>query len=321
LSVPILFLSHATEDNVLAEKLAQDFTAKGIKTFYSEWEIRTGERIIERINQGLVDCTHFAVLLTPVSITKPWVKIEMDAGLILQLQGQCAFVPIRSGLAVAALPPLFQTMNAPSIDDYDAKVPTIIGDIHGMSRAPALGAAPAYTSPVLLSVGGLSPAATGVGVLLARRSKGGLGHDAEIDNEDLLAETGLPPEIARAAVEDLEAEGLIRARRALTSMGPLGFLSIVATGALYLIFDQTVMGWDTAADGLKIAARLVSDGQPANAFALAVEFGWEPRRLNPALYFLKTHGYVECSNTIDATYVTPSVWPHAGTRRFVRQNA
>lgn len=322
MTTPVLFLSHASEDNIIAEKMARDFTANGIKTFYSDWEIGTGDSIVAKVNAGLDACTHFAVLLTPISITKPWVQREMDTGFVQNIEGQCAFLPIRRGLAVSEMPPLLKPLKAPSIDDYTPSMAALIAEIFGVPKAPPLGSAPGYMSSVVAPAGHLSVGATTVGTLLAKRSSIGRPHDTEIDGADLVKQTGLPEATLIAAVEDLEHAGLIDVRRHMGSGRlPLGFASLEATYALFEMFDPTAMGWDTGEDALRIAARLVSDGQGVNAETLRTEFGWEPRRLNPAMQYLKTRDYGLCSQTIDFTYAVPYLFPNPRTGPFVRANS
>src|SRR5712671_2341181 len=79
---PRVFLSHAHKDRDLARRLAFDLTANGIETFFDEWEIGLGDSIPQKLMEGLGQCTHFLVLLTPISISQPWVNFEIDAGLV-----------------------------------------------------------------------------------------------------------------------------------------------------------------------------------------------------------------------------------------------
>ena len=65
---PHVFLSSASEDKELAVRLAKDLLAHGIDTFNYIWDIKMGESFRQRIDEGIINCTHFLVLLTPVSI-------------------------------------------------------------------------------------------------------------------------------------------------------------------------------------------------------------------------------------------------------------
>ena len=81
--VPRVYLAHASEDHeTLAKPLAQALMAKGIDVWFDEWEIRTGDSLWRKMEEGLANCTHFVVLLTPNSLDKPWVVTEVDAGFV-----------------------------------------------------------------------------------------------------------------------------------------------------------------------------------------------------------------------------------------------
>lgn len=56
---------------MLARPLAQRLMAEGIEVWFDEWEIGAGDSLKRRMEQGLEDCSHFVVLLTPTSIRKP----------------------------------------------------------------------------------------------------------------------------------------------------------------------------------------------------------------------------------------------------------
>src|SRR5438105_6103332 len=102
---PIAFLAHASEDKVLARRIAISLTDNGIPTFFDEWEIRTGDSIRQKIDQGLWNCTHFLVLLTENSIVKPWVNAEIDGAFAQKMEGLCELLPIRFNLPHHRLPP------------------------------------------------------------------------------------------------------------------------------------------------------------------------------------------------------------------------
>lgn len=65
---PRAFLSYGWEDRSLAEKIATAMQANGIDTWWAEWCIRPGDSLRRKIDEGLGDCTHFIVLMTPTSI-------------------------------------------------------------------------------------------------------------------------------------------------------------------------------------------------------------------------------------------------------------
>ena len=77
-TMPVAFLSYAFEDRELARRIAEALMAQGVDTWWAEWCIASGDSIRQRIDEGLGRCTHFIVLLTPASIGKPWVNLEIE---------------------------------------------------------------------------------------------------------------------------------------------------------------------------------------------------------------------------------------------------
>lgn len=127
---PKAFLSFGWEDRELAKTIAETLQANGIETWWAEWEIRAGDSLRQRIDEGLSNCTIFLVLLTPTSIKKPWVNQEMDAGLIRKVEERARFIPVRKDLPTVALPPLFRGMYSPDLQDVPNDMRQLINDIH-----------------------------------------------------------------------------------------------------------------------------------------------------------------------------------------------
>ncbi|TIP78709.1 MAG: toll/interleukin-1 receptor domain-containing protein, partial [Mesorhizobium sp.] len=67
---PKAFLSYSFDDRDLAEKVSRGLMANGIDTWWAEWEIRSGDSLRRKIDEGLGNCTHFIVLLTPSAMQK-----------------------------------------------------------------------------------------------------------------------------------------------------------------------------------------------------------------------------------------------------------
>ena len=81
-----LFLCHASEDKPFVDRLAAYLDRQGMELWYDKREIKIGESIVGRINEGLELASHVVVVLSKTSVDKPWVKKEMSAALMKQLQ-------------------------------------------------------------------------------------------------------------------------------------------------------------------------------------------------------------------------------------------
>lgn len=306
--VPHVFLSYASEDRALAEVIATGLQAQGIETWWAEWEIRAGDSLRQKIDQGLANCTHFVVLLTSTSVTKPWVNLEMDAGLVRRIGDQCTFIPLRHGLQVPQLPPLLSGMLSPEIDAAGANLQQLINDIHGLSRKPALGSAPAAAHGPKT---GYSPAATAVARVFVMATQHGNFADPQKTTADLATET------------NLSAEDVTDALHELRGMVQVSFDSVWPKPELFAAFDRFWMDWDPAQDALRLAADLVNDASfPSEPREIAVRYGWAPRRLNPAIAFLGERGALKLLTALmSGPFVAVDIARTDATRRFVRSRS
>jgi len=73
-----IFLSHNSKDKPFVRKLALDLEAHGIKCWIDEAEIKVGESLIEKIRSGIDTMDYLAVILSPNSVSSPWVQREVD---------------------------------------------------------------------------------------------------------------------------------------------------------------------------------------------------------------------------------------------------
>lgn len=112
---PKVFLSYTTADQAVARKIAEALIAQGVQTWWDQWEVRAGDSLRQKIDEGLGGCTHFVVLLSATSIHKPWVNAELDAAFVRRLDEQCTLIPLRYGIEPSDLPILLQGLRSPAI--------------------------------------------------------------------------------------------------------------------------------------------------------------------------------------------------------------
>ena len=80
-----IFLSHNREDKEFVRQLGQDLRRAGITAWLDEAEIKPGDSIIDKIEEGLKGSKHLAVILSPDSVNSSWVKKELRALLYQQI--------------------------------------------------------------------------------------------------------------------------------------------------------------------------------------------------------------------------------------------
>lgn len=307
--IPQAFLSYAFEDTALAGQIADALQRSGINTFWAGWSIASGDSIRQRIDEGLRDCTHFLVLLTPNSMSKPWVNIEIDAGLMRRLGAGIKFIPLRCGLAPSQMTPLLQTFLSPQVDAASLDVSQVVNDIHGVARKPVLGRPPmAKASSSKLNTG-YSLAATALAKLFVEESKTGRQFDPEFSPKEAAARLGLSDEDLADAVHEL-----------------MGMVTNHYGRHLYpkeALFAQYWMPWKPADDALRVAAGLVNGPDfPDQPAEMASVLGWPTRRLNPALAFLSVRGLAQVRRCINGTeFIAHRINKTDATRRFVNSRS
>ncbi len=80
-----VFLSYSSEDRPFVDRIAQDLERVNVGIWYDKWEIRVGDSLIEKISEGIRENDYLALMLSPNSVTSEWVRREVNAALIREL--------------------------------------------------------------------------------------------------------------------------------------------------------------------------------------------------------------------------------------------
>jgi len=304
-TAPKAFLSYTFDDADLARKIANALQANGIETFLAEWSIHPGDSLRQKVDEGISDCTHFLVLLTPKSIVKPWVNQEMDAGFVRKLEEKARFIAIRAGLDVSALPVTLRSMHSPSIDNFEADIRQLVNDIHGITRRPPLGPAPTPATPVST---GHSEAANKIAKLMVEASEHAVHADPFFSVDEIAAKTGLS--------NDDVTDGAHELRQFLGKR----FEGFFAKPELFAEFDRFFLGTNPRDDALRLAADMINDSNfPTQTPEIAKRYGWTARRINPAISYLLSRNLIRDSSELNShPWITVWVDKTDETRRFVK---
>ncbi len=74
-----VFISHATADKWLAKVLCEKIEATGAITFRDDRDIQGGDDIPDEIRRRIKQSKEIVVLLTPQSVGRQWVILEVGA--------------------------------------------------------------------------------------------------------------------------------------------------------------------------------------------------------------------------------------------------
>lgn len=79
------FISYSSDDAEFVARLASDLASSGKNVWWDRWEIRVGDSIVEKINNGISRNDYLIVVLSPNSVRSAWVKKELNMGLMREL--------------------------------------------------------------------------------------------------------------------------------------------------------------------------------------------------------------------------------------------
>jgi len=72
-----VFISHGWHDRWIAKQMANLIAAVGAEPFVDFYDIKKGDRILDKVERGIRDTDELVALLTPWSIDRNWVWVEI----------------------------------------------------------------------------------------------------------------------------------------------------------------------------------------------------------------------------------------------------
>ena len=139
-----LFISHASEDKDFVGPLAVALNAQGLEIWYDEHELQIGDRVREKIDEGLVHSRFGLVVFSPKFFEKHWPQYELDGLIARQMAGEPVILPIWHRLTMAEIaqrsPSLtnIYALNSytDSVDEIARKVAVKVKSTAGPSTVP-----------------------------------------------------------------------------------------------------------------------------------------------------------------------------------------
>lgn len=90
-----VFISHASEDkDEVVRPLATALQEKGVRVWYDEFEMRIGDSLRRKIDQGLANSRFGIVVISRSFIKKGWTNYELDGLMTKAVSGQQVLLPI-----------------------------------------------------------------------------------------------------------------------------------------------------------------------------------------------------------------------------------
>lgn len=159
MSNPRAFISHATEDKkIFVLDFASKLRENGIDAWLDRWEMYPGDSLVDKIfEEGIKDADVFIVVLSRNSTYKPWVRDELNAGVVKRIEHGCKLIPViidDCEIPVSLNHTIWQRIKDTA--SYDAELQQIILSIFGQQLKPPLGKPPSYISSNIHNYPGLT---------------------------------------------------------------------------------------------------------------------------------------------------------------------
>jgi uncharacterized protein YxjI len=88
-------ISHATEDkDGIVRDLVQALQSHGVNVWYEEFELRVGDSLRRRIDQGLARSRFGLVVVSKAFFEKNWTQYELDGLVALEMAGRQRILPV-----------------------------------------------------------------------------------------------------------------------------------------------------------------------------------------------------------------------------------
>jgi len=130
-----VFVSYASEDGDWVRVLAENLHRSGLEVFLDRWEVVGGDRLSQRLQEGLSRARVVVLVVSPAAVGKPWWQEEFAAAMAQVVGGGQRLVPVLLG--EVALPPFvasrvyldFRSLDSPA--QYRSRFEQLVSAVRG----------------------------------------------------------------------------------------------------------------------------------------------------------------------------------------------
>jgi hypothetical protein len=124
------FLSHNKADKEVARAIGAHMTLSGMDVWFDEWEIRAGDSIPGKLNEGLQGFEAFVLVWSAHAHNSNWVRQELSTAIMRAMNEQSAKI-VPCLLDETPLPPLIADRRGIDFTDRHEGIAELIGDLTG----------------------------------------------------------------------------------------------------------------------------------------------------------------------------------------------
>jgi len=142
-----VFVSHASEDKErFVIPFATALRQRGIDAWVDQWEILPGDSLVGKLfEEGLKNADAVLIVISPYSILKPWVRLELDTAVVNRITRQTKIIPVV--LDGAEVPESLRSLvweSVKDVDNFSMILDRVASAIYEHREKPALGNPPSY---------------------------------------------------------------------------------------------------------------------------------------------------------------------------------
>lgn len=158
---PKVFVSHATEDKAhFVIPFTRALREKGVDAWLDDWEMLDGDSLVAKIFDGIEKASTVIIVLSRVSITKPWVAEELNAAVIRRITAGTRLIGVvLDGLDPATDVPMplrgLKLRFVPDPADFSTALEGVVQAVFGEVDRPPLGERPRYATTSAVRIRGL----------------------------------------------------------------------------------------------------------------------------------------------------------------------
>ena len=300
LLAPKVFLSHASEDKQrFVLPFATSLREKGIDVWLDKWEILPGDSLVDKLfEEGLKEAEAVLIVISAVSVTKLWVRQELNTAIVNRITRQTKVIPVV--LDKADVPEALRTLvwePVPDLNDYASVVDRIVAAIHGHRERPALGKSPSYLAE--RPIPGLHPADTRV-LRLIYQDAVERNHPIWSPEEFSSRLEDLSQDAQFDSLEILEQQGYIKIKRMMGGL-PRGIGIIQPTLNGFMVFARANLP-EIELMMRQIALSILNE-EIESASMIAESTQIAPFVVDILLDLFASRGWVKVSNTLADKHV------------------
>lgn len=83
-----VFISYSSEDKTFVERLSQKLVENHIGVWLDKWEMKPGDSLMDKIQNGLEDSSYLLVVLSKHYVSSEWCRKEQNAGLVKEINSK-----------------------------------------------------------------------------------------------------------------------------------------------------------------------------------------------------------------------------------------